>query len=151
MKVHVHLNHSSRDSRRARSRWLLVLLACVATAGAFVAPVAAAEVALVVVDVVAVADGYRVSELRGATVLNPKNERVGELDDLIVGKDRVLFAIVEVGGFLGVGGRLIAVPYTSLQISEDGRRIVLPGATKEQVKRLPEFKYRSGTDRAKRE
>ena len=54
----------------------------------------------------------------------------------------MLFAIVQVGGFLGIGSYLIAVPYTSLQISDNGNRIVLPGATKEQVKGLPEFKYR---------
>jgi len=34
------------------------------------------------------------------------------------------------------------VPYTSLQINDDGTRIVLPGATKEQLKSLPEFHYR---------
>jgi hypothetical protein len=101
-----------------------------------------ADVALVVVDVVAVADGYRVSKLRGTTVVNPANEKIGSLDDLIVGKDRVLFAIIQVGGFLGIGSHLVAVPYTSLQISDDGKHIVLPGATKEQLKNLPEFKYR---------
>jgi hypothetical protein len=61
---------------------------------------------------------------------------------VIVGKDRVLFAIVQVGGFLGIGSHLIAVPCSPLQINEDGSRIVLPGATREQVKGLPEFKYR---------
>jgi hypothetical protein len=101
-----------------------------------------ADVALVVVDVVAVADGYRVSKLRGTTVINPANEKIGSLDDLIVGKDRVLFAIIQVGGFLGIGSHLVAVPYTSLQISDDGKHIVLPGAMKEQLKSLPEFKYR---------
>jgi PRC-barrel domain len=106
-------------------------------------PVAsAAPVELVVVDVVQVADGYRASKLRGVTVSNPQNQKIGDLDDLIVGKDRVLFAIVQVGGFLGIGSHLIAVPYSSLQINEDGSRIVLPGATREQVKGLPEFKYR---------
>jgi hypothetical protein len=63
-------------------------------------------------------------------------------DDLIVGKDRVLFAIIQVGGFLGIGSRLVAVPYTSLQINDDGKRIVLPGATKEELKSLSEFHYR---------
>ena len=87
-------------------------------------------------------DGHRASKLRGATVVNSKNEKIGELDDLIVGKDRVLFGIIEVGGFLGIGSHLIAVPYSSLQISEEGKRIVLPGASKEHVKDLPEFKYR---------
>jgi hypothetical protein len=32
-----------------------------------------------------------------------------------------------VGELLGIGSRLIAVPYSSLQISEEGKRIVLPG------------------------
>jgi len=119
-----------------------VLVTVAIIVGAQSPRIAAAEVALVVVDVVAVADGYRASKLRGATVVNSKNEKVGELDDLIVGKDRVLFGIVQVGGFLGLGSRLIAVPYSSLQISEEGKRIVLPGASKEHVKDLPEFKYR---------
>ena len=110
--------------------------------GALAPPVAAADVKVVVVDVVAVADGYRVSKLRGTKVVNSKNEKIGEVDDLVIGKDRVMFAILQVGGFLGLGSRLIAVPYTSLQISDDGARIVLPGATKQQLEQLPEFKYR---------
>jgi sporulation protein YlmC with PRC-barrel domain len=109
--------------------------------GAFVPRVPAA-VALVVVDVVAVADGYRFSKLRGQTIYNSTNEKIGELDDLIIGKDRVLFAIIQVGGFLGIGSRLVAVPYASLQISQEGKHIVLPGATKEQLNALPEFVYR---------
>jgi hypothetical protein len=102
----------------------------------------AVPVQLVVVDVVQVAEGYRASKLRGVTVSNSQNQKIGELDDLIVGKDRVLFAILQVGGFLGIGSRLIAVSYDSLQINADGSHIVLPGATREQVKGLPEFKYR---------
>ena len=131
-----------RARRCSRPQWLTVLVTVVIIVGAQVPRITAAEVALVVVDVVAVADGYRASKLRGATVVNAKNEKIGELDDLIVGKDRVLFGIIQVGGFLGIGSHLIAVPYSSLQISEEGKRIVLPGASKEHVKDLPEFKYR---------
>ena len=131
-----------RARRCSRPQWLTVLVTTAVIVGAQVPRIATAEVALVVVDVVAVADGYRASKLRGATVVNTKNEKIGELDDLIVGKDRVLFGIIQVGGFLGIGSRLIAVPYSSLQISEEGKRIVLPGASKEHVKDLPEFKYR---------
>ena len=131
-----------RARPRSRSEWLTVLVTIAIITGAEAQRLAAAEVALVVVDVVAVADGYRASKLRGATVVNSKSEKIGELDDLIVGKDRVLFGIIQVGGFLGIGSHLIAVPYESLQISEAGKRVVLPGATKEHVKDLPEFKYR---------
>ncbi len=131
-----------RGSRPRGSQWVVALFAGAAIAGAITPRIATAEVALVVVDVVALADGYRFSKLRGTKVTNAQKEEIGELDDLIIGKDRVLFAIIEVGGFLGIGGKLIAVPYTSLQISEGGKRIVLPGASKESLKALPEFKYR---------
>ena len=127
--------------RRLPRKLPLALLALL-IGGAFAPHASVAEVKLVVVDVVAVADGYRFSKLRGQTVRNTQNESLGELDDMIVGKDRVLFAIIEVGGFLGIGSHLIAVPYTSLQISDNGTRIVLPNATKQNVKDMPEFKYR---------
>jgi hypothetical protein len=134
--------HLGRGSRFFKHQWLAALLAGVTIWAALVPQVVPAAVALVVVDVVSVADGYRFSKLRGAPVYNSANEKIGELDDLIVGKDRVLFAIIQVGGFLGIGSRLVAVPYTSLQIADDGKRVVLPGATKEQLKTLPEFHYR---------
>jgi hypothetical protein len=104
-------------------------------------PSYAQAVELVVVDVKAVARGYRVSKLKGANVTTEKNEKVGEIDDIIVARDRALFAIVQVGGLLGVGGHLIAVPFQSLQIDETGRKIVLPGATRDAVRKLPEFKH----------
>jgi hypothetical protein len=145
MRVRQNLNSDERFTRahhRSGFQWLTLLLAGAAISGTLAPRYASAEIELVVVDVFAVANGYRASKLRGTAVVNPSKEKLGELDDLIVGKDRVLFGIIEVGGFLGLGSHLIAVPYSSLQISDGGRRIVLPGATKEQVKGLPEFKYR---------
>jgi hypothetical protein len=145
MKVYENGRDAAHLARRRcsfRCQWAAVLLAGAAISGALIPQVVPAAVALVVVDVVSVADGYRFSKLRGETVYNSTNEKIGDLDDLIIGKDRVLFAIIQVGGFLGIGSRLVAVPYTSLQISQDGKRIVLPGATKEQLQSLPEFHYR---------
>jgi hypothetical protein len=140
----------ARPRGSSRSRWPTALSTSVAGIATMIVMLAASPVPvanaapldLVIVDVVQVANGYRASKLRGVTVSNPQNQKIGDLDDLIVGKDRVLFAIVQVGGFLGIGSHFIAVPYSSLQINEDGSRIVLPGATREQVKGLPEFKYR---------
>jgi sporulation protein YlmC with PRC-barrel domain len=100
-----------------------------------------AAVALIHVDVKAVAAGYRASKLSGQNVINDKNEKIGTLDDLIVGKDKVLFAVLQVGGFLGLGGHLIAVPYQELQIDDAGKKITLPGASKDELKKLPEFTY----------
>lgn len=100
-------------------------------------------VQLVKVDVSVVAKGYRVSKLISQTVVNDKNEKIGTLDDIIIGQDRTLFAILQVGGFLGIGGHLVAVPYEKLVLDEAGTRIELPGATKEELKNLSEFKYRT--------
>ncbi|HLG86314.1 MAG TPA: PRC-barrel domain-containing protein [Alphaproteobacteria bacterium] len=95
------------------------------------------------VDVTALADGYRASKIVGATVANDSNQNIGKIDDLLVGRnDQVLYAIISVGGFLGVGGKLVAVPYRSLKIATD--KLVLPGASRDALKGLPEFKYARG-------
>ena len=52
-------------------------------------------------------------------------------------------AILQVGGFLSLGGRLIAISYEALDISPDGQKITLAGASKEAVKSLPEFKFKN--------
>jgi PRC-barrel domain. len=104
-------------------------------------PALSQAVALVVVDVKAVAEGYRASKLTGTSVTNDKNEKIGSIDDMIIGQDKVLFAVLEVGGFLGIGAHLVAVPFQSLQLDDTGKKITLPGASKDELKKLPEFKY----------
>ncbi|MEW9583240.1 PRC-barrel domain-containing protein [Paraburkholderia sp. DGU8] len=92
-------------------------------------------------DVVQLGSGYRASKLHGADVYNRNKENVGTLDDLIVSTngDRRIYAILSVGGFLGMGKHLVAVPFNELQI--ENRRVMLPDATKKSLEALPEFKY----------
>jgi hypothetical protein len=104
-------------------------------------PVLSQTVELVVVDVKSVAKGYRASKLTGHEVVNDQNQEIGTVDDFIIGQDKALFAILEVGGFLGVGGHLVAVPFASLQLDDMGRKIVLPGASKAKLETLPVFEY----------
>lgn len=102
------------------------------------------EVAIIRVDVARVAMGQRASKLVGATVVNNADERIGTIDDLVVNpEDKVTYAIVSVGGFLGVGSKLVAVPFESLRTVKE-ERLMLPGATKDALKTLPEFKYGKG-------
>jgi sporulation protein YlmC with PRC-barrel domain len=100
---------------------------------------------LVKVDVQVVANGYRMSKLTGQTVVNDKNEKIGKIDDFVVGRDEghTLFTILQVGGFLGIGSHLVAVPYDSLTINENGNKIELVGASKDQLKQLDQFQYGS--------
>ncbi|MFP2924955.1 PRC-barrel domain-containing protein [Pyxidicoccus sp. 3LG] len=87
-----------------------------------------------------IATGYRASKLLGDTVYNDKNERVGRLEDFILQPDgSVSYAILEVGGFLGMGAHRVAIPVGQLNAVKP--RITLPGATKEALKKMPEFTY----------
>jgi sporulation protein YlmC with PRC-barrel domain len=104
-------------------------------------PALSQGVQLVVVDVHAVAEGYRASKLIGSSVVNDQNEKIGTIEDIIIGKDKVLFAVLQVGGFLHIGGHMVAVPFQSLVLDETGSKIKLPGATQEALKNLSEFKY----------
>jgi hypothetical protein len=97
-------------------------------------------VGLVKVDPLSLASGYRASKVIGSTVVNDANETVGTIDDLIVTpNERVPFAVLSVGGFLGLGMHYVVVPYNSLQINNN--KMVLPGATIDSLKALPSFKY----------
>jgi sporulation protein YlmC with PRC-barrel domain len=102
-----------------------------------------ATVSLVKVDLSVVAQGYRMSKMIGTQVINDKNEKIGSIDDVIADKDKkqLSFAVLQVGGFLGMGGRLVAIPFDSLVIEEKGQKITLPGATKDELKKLSEFNY----------
>jgi sporulation protein YlmC with PRC-barrel domain len=73
-------------------------------------------------------------------VTTPEGETVGRIDDFIIGDDKVLMTIISVGGFLGIGDKKVAIPYSALNIAPD--RIVLPGGSQAAIDRLPEFHYR---------
>jgi len=97
-------------------------------------------VTLMKVDPTTLATGYRTSKVVGSTVVNEANETVGTIDDLIVTpSEKVPFAVLSVGGFLGMGAKYVVVPFSSLQVKD--KRMLLPGATKDSLKALPEFKY----------
>jgi hypothetical protein len=93
-------------------------------------------------DVKAVATGYRASKIVGSVVRNDANQRIGKINDVIIGRnDRALVAVVSAGGFLGVGDKLVAVPYDQLRPTPDGKGFVLAGGTKDALKSLPAFTY----------
>lgn len=92
------------------------------------------------VDVVQLASGYRASKVTGSPVFNRNKDRLGTIDDLIVGpNDRDAYAILSVGGFLGMGTHLVAVPFSEIRIVQ--KEMQLPDATKDSLEALPEFKY----------
>ena len=93
------------------------------------------------IDVVKASTGYRASKVIGASIVNDANETVGKVDDVILGDDRTAYVVLSVGGFLGVGNKLVALPYEAIRKTDE--KLIMPGATKDALKSLPEFKYAS--------
>ena len=131
----------ARATARRSCGWMIWSALAVALAAG--PALSQAGVALVQVDLSVVAKGYRMSKLIGSSVINEKNEKIGTLDDIVADKDKkqLSFAVLQVGGFLGLGGRLVVVPYESLVIDDHGQKITLPGASKDELKKLSEFNY----------
>jgi sporulation protein YlmC with PRC-barrel domain len=88
-----------------------------------------------------VTNGWSVNrQILGQPVYNEKDERVGWVDDIIVTPDKaVSYAIVNAGGFLGLMKHNVAIPAS--QFKSVDNKIVLPGATKETLKAMPEFNH----------
>ena len=87
------------------------------------------------------ANGTRASKIIGAGVYSDANTQIGTVDDLMMAPDdRVALAVLSVGGIIGLGGKLVAVPIGQLQHAADGK-LMLPGATKESLTAQPSFVY----------
>lgn len=91
-------------------------------------------------------DGFaRTSKVVGSSVYNDHDEKVGSIDDLLIGKDGKVMAVLSVGGFLGMGTRYVEVPYSELVFGntqkDSDNRVVLKGATKESLKAQAPYNY----------
>ena len=79
-------------------------------------------------------------QVLGKAVFNDNNERIGVVDDIVIAPDEaVSYAVIGVGGFLGVAKHDVAIPVSQFTLV-DGK-FVLAGATKEALKGMPAFEY----------
>jgi sporulation protein YlmC with PRC-barrel domain len=70
---------------------------------------------------------WRASKMVGLSVYNDKNESLGSINDFLTDKNGKLVAVViGVGGFLGVGEHLVAIPFEKVKFSTEP--IVYTGA-----------------------
>jgi sporulation protein YlmC with PRC-barrel domain len=85
----------------------------------------------------------RASKVVGASVYNDQNQSIGSVDDVLMTDNdhKAATAVISVGGFLGMGSKLVSVPFDQLKIEND--RIVMPGATKPSLEGMPEYRYTS--------
>jgi len=85
----------------------------------------------------------RASKVVGASVYNDQNQSIGSIDDVLMSDNdhKAATAVLSVGGFLGMGAKLVSVPFDQLKIQDD--KIVMPGATKASLEGMPEYHYKS--------
>ena len=100
---------------------------------------AAQEVGLTPMEATELARGYRAETLKLKPVVNEKNETIGRINDFIFGKDGNIYVVLAVGDFTGVGGHLVAIPFRSLKLDDPNGDIVLPGASRAALEKLPVF------------
>ena len=91
-----------------------------------------------------VEESYLTAEnLDGARVYDANDEWVGEISELVIAEDgQITDAIVDVGGFLGLGEKPVALKLTDLQIlRQDGGDDVriYTAMAEEELEAMPEF------------
>jgi len=89
---------------------------------------------------------WRSSKLVGTSVYGPDNKSIGTIDDLIIDrKGGVEAAVIGVGGFLGVGQKDVAVPFSALTIQRKANSSSIDKITvtytKQQLSQAPTFAY----------
>jgi hypothetical protein len=89
---------------------------------------------------VTILNNHDVEGILGREVLSAANENMGRVADVIVDRSgQVRAAIIDFGGFLGVGSRKIAVDWDALHFPQQpGARVTLE-LTRDQVKAAPEY------------
>ena len=86
-----------------------------------------------------VARGYRAGALQLMQVVNDKGEKIGRINDFIFGKDGNDYVVLAVGDFAELNGEVVAIPFHSLKLDDPSGNIILPGASRAALEKLPVF------------
>ena len=82
------------------------------------------------------------SRFIGQAVTNEAGQNIGDINDVLFDKTgRLSIAVIGVGGFLGMGEKSVAIPFTSLSFTADatGKRVVTIPLSKERLQAAPSF------------
>lgn len=76
----------------------------------------------------------------GVSIENGQGETLGEVSDLILtAEGEATYAVIDVGGYLGMGARQIVVPYAELEFNGENR--IFLETSQDKLKRRPELVY----------
>ena len=78
--------------------------------------------------------------LEGNDVVNAQGEKLGDIKSIMIDvpSGRVAYAVLSSGGFLGIGGKLFAIPWSALTLDADNKCFIL-NIDKERLKNAPGF------------
>ena len=82
------------------------------------------------------------SDLIGTDVVTSNDEKLGSISDVVIERDgTIVAAVIDVGGFLGIGAKPVAVSFDSLTPppTDNGQKVVV-ALTKDELNTAPEFK-----------
>ena len=87
--------------------------------------------------------GTTVTNFYKQNVYDPSDNKIGDVDDVLIDKEgRITAMIIGVGGFLGMGEKDVAVPFSSVRASEKNNKWYLVlNTNKEALKAAPGFTY----------
>lgn len=82
----------------------------------------------------------KASSIIGTNVVNPKGDSLGDIKEIVIDPNtgRVAYAVVSFGGFLGMGEKLFAIPFSTFKYSVTKNEYVLD-VSKERLKAAPGF------------
>jgi len=108
-----------------------------AAPGAFAQTRAVPETHPAVTSHIIQSDEVRASKMMGTTVYDLQNRSIGKVSDIVLNKDGKVDAVVlDVGSFLGMGGKYVAIPLSD--IKTDNNRLTLD-RTKEQLQQMAAY------------
>jgi sporulation protein YlmC with PRC-barrel domain len=86
-------------------------------------------------------------KLVGNKVVNLRNEDLGRIEELMVDIDsgRIAYAVLSFGGFLGLGDKLFAIPWSALKVDVADEKFIL-NVSKELLEQAPGFDKQNWPD-----
>jgi len=87
------------------------------------------------------------SKIIGETVVNRQNENLGKIHELVIDarEGRIAYAVLSFGGFLGMGNKLFAIPWSAFEFAKpensliESANMLMLNVDKEKLKAAPGF------------
>jgi sporulation protein YlmC with PRC-barrel domain len=96
------------------------------------------------------ADSHRASKIIGFDVENPQGQDLGKIEDIVIdpADGRIAYAVLSFGGFLGLGEKYFAIPWSALAPKTGDNNTYVLNVDKEKLKNAPGFDRNNWPDMA---